>query len=299
MSNDSFQDTLFEDPIGLRFRHAREKARWSVESVAQQIKLPVSVLEAIEREDWARLGAPIFVRSYVGSYAKILGLPATLADDVVRGKPVPQLVSIGSSTPERRVDRGLMNLAYLVLTLIVLGAVVWLAMYFQSPRSSAEALPLDAPAAYAESQESETSGAMDAAATEGFAELAAPADAPLQSPGAETVPPATPAPAQALAAGSAPATPASSHDDIVLRFRGQSWVDIVDRRGTHLERGLVDAGTERRFTAEQLAQVTLGDAGAVDVSRAGVALDMAPYRDANVARFTVSSEGRIGPSTAD
>ena len=43
MTIESFQDTLFEDPVGLRFRHAREKARWSLESVAQQLKLPVAV----------------------------------------------------------------------------------------------------------------------------------------------------------------------------------------------------------------------------------------------------------------
>jgi cytoskeleton protein RodZ len=88
MNNDTFQDSPVRDPIGLRFRHCREKQRMSLESVAQQLKLPVAILEAIEREDWARLGAPIFVRSYVGSYAKFLGLPSTLADDVVRGKPV-------------------------------------------------------------------------------------------------------------------------------------------------------------------------------------------------------------------
>ena len=67
---------------------------------ARELKLPVSVLDAIEREDWARLGAPIFVRSYVGSYAKLLGLPASLADEVVKGKPAPQLVSI-AGTPVR------------------------------------------------------------------------------------------------------------------------------------------------------------------------------------------------------
>ena len=146
MTIESFQDTLFEDPVGLRFRHAREKARWSLESVAQQLKLPVAVLEAIEKEDWARLGAPIFARSYIGSYAKILGLPATLADDVVRGKPAPQLVSIGTGTPVRQpVGRGGMNLAYLAMTILIVGTVVLLAMYFQSPRRSAEVLPLDPP----------------------------------------------------------------------------------------------------------------------------------------------------------
>lgn len=149
MTIESFQDTLFEDPIGLRFRHAREKARLSQENVAQSLKLPVAVLDAIEREDWARLGAPIFVRSYVGSYAKLLGLPATLADEVVRGKPAPTLHTVGSAPSSRRaMDRSLTNLGYLAMTVAIVGAVVMLALYFQKPRGTAENLPLDPPPSY-------------------------------------------------------------------------------------------------------------------------------------------------------
>jgi cytoskeleton protein RodZ len=138
MSIESFQDSLFEDPIGLRFRHAREKARWTLEAVAQQLKLPVAVLDAIEREDWARLGAPIFVRSYVGSYARLLGLPATLADEVVRGKPTPPLVSIVATPPARSGLAG-PAMGYLVVSLLVVAAVVAAAMYYQSPRRLAGA----------------------------------------------------------------------------------------------------------------------------------------------------------------
>jgi cytoskeleton protein RodZ len=151
MSIESFQDSLFEDPIGLRFRHAREKARWTLEAVAQQLKLPVAVLDAIEREDWARLGAPIFVRSYVGSYARLLGLPATLADEVVRGKPTPPLVSI-VATPRARSGLAGPAMGYLVVSLLVVAAVVAAAMYYQSPRRlaggpGAENAPISTPAA--------------------------------------------------------------------------------------------------------------------------------------------------------
>ncbi len=284
MTIESFQDTLFEDPVGLRFRHAREKARSSLESVAQQLKLPVAVIEAIEREDWARLGAPIFARSYIGSYAKLLGLPASLADDVVRGKPTPQLVSIGSGAPARRtVGRGVMNLAYLAMTILIVGSVVMLAVYFQSPRRSAEVLPLDPPS-------------VDAGST---------AVEPKSNPvgggviAGTAVVPMEPAPVMA-----SPITPPSigvapSSNEIVLRFRGESWVEIVDQAGTQIERGLVPAGTERHFAAGQVAHVTLGDAKAVDVELDSAPLDLTPYSEANVARFTVSSEGKIFPVAAN
>ena len=284
MTIESFQDTLFEDPVGLRFRHAREKARWSLESVAQQLKLPVAVLEAIEKEDWARLGAPIFARSYIGSYAKLLGLPATLADDVVRGKPAPQLVSIGTGTPVRQpVGRGGMNLAYLAMTILIVGTVVLLAMYFQSPKRSAEVLPLDPPS-------------ISVAA-------AVPVPQPSQTAGDANAPiAATPMPEGSVVASSdssSPAEPALSSKDLVLRFRGESWVDVVDQAGAPIERGLVAAGTEHRFAPGRVAHVTLGDARAVDVDLGSVALDLAPYSEANVARFTVSSEGKVYPVAAN
>ena len=141
-----FQESLFADPLGLRFRHMREKARWSVESVAQQLKLPTSVINAIEREDWARLGAPIYIRSYVGSYARLLGLPPELAEDIIRDKPTPQLIYNGSNSGARRaLDRGIRNIAYLVMTVVIVGSVVMLVMHFQAPSGVAQVLPLDTP----------------------------------------------------------------------------------------------------------------------------------------------------------
>ena len=282
MTIESFQDTLFEDPIGLRFRHAREKARWSLESVAQQLKLPVAVLDAIEREDWAKLGAPIFVRSYVGSYAKLLGLPASLADEVVRGKPVPPLVSIGGTpTAKPGLSRHASGIGYLLLTIAVVAGLVALAMYYQSPRrSDAEVMPLDN--------------------SDAFATIApeAPA-APAATAPAQALPPAQPQD-QALATQSVAIAPASASssapvadEEVRMRFRGESWIDVVDLSGAHIERGVVPAGSELHYPKGQLAQVTLGDADAVEVSLAGSPLNLAPFRDAKVARFTVSSDGRI------
>src|SRR6478752_2120357 len=202
MSNETFQDSLFEDPLGLKFRHCREKQRMSLESVAQQIKLPVAVLEAIEREDWSRLGAPIFVRSYVGSYAKFLGLPATLADDVVRGKPVPALVHVGAPPVRRSFDRSVMSLAYVAMTVVILGSVVALAMYYQGPRRSAEVLPPDATATYAGSE-------------------ALPQPAAAQAPvTASLAPPLDLAAATATAPVPAAAAPVPGVAEVVLHFRG-------------------------------------------------------------------------------
>ena len=286
MNNDTFQDSLFEDPLGLRFRHCREKQRLSLESVAQQLKLPVAILEAIEREDWSRLGAPIFVRSYVGSYAKFLGMPASLADEVVRGKPVPQLAAVGAPPARRAYDRSVMSLAYVAMTVVILGSVVALAMYYQGPRRNAEVLPPEATATYAGSEVLPAPGAAPEPVTASLAPpLGAVADAAAAAAG--------------VAPTAAPGAAGAPQAEILLKFRGESWVDIVDRNGAHIERGLVPAGAERRYAGGSVAEVTLGDSTAVDVSSGGVLVDLAPFREAKVAHFTVSSEGRIGSSATD
>jgi cytoskeleton protein RodZ len=73
-------------------------------------------------------------------------------------------------------------------------------------------------------------------------------------------------------------------------------VDVVDAQGSRIERGLVEAGAERRYAAGQVARITLGNSEAVDVSFGGKSLDLTPYRSANVARFTVSSAGEPSPA---
>ena len=268
MSIESFQETLFEDPLGLRFRHAREKLRWSAESVAQQTKLPLAVIEAIEREDWARLGAPIYVRSYVNSYARLLGLPAGLADDIVRQQPAPALkVEVGSSRGRGVFDSGLRNIGYLAMTAAILGVAFMLAARFNQSSD-----PAATPVADTET-------------------LAAPANAaPVSQPQQVEV---AASPVMASLAPTLPTSNAAS--DLVLRFQRDSWVDFVAADGRRIERGMVPAGSERHFKPGEVARITLGDATSVSVDFAGRNVDLAPYREANVARFAVSSTGEPAP----
>jgi cytoskeleton protein RodZ len=112
-------------------------------------------------------------------------------------------------------------------------------------------------------------------------------------------------PAEAAQPGSVAATPAAAiaapaaNAEIMLHFIGDSWVDIVDRQGAHIERGVVPAGAVRKFASSELAEVTLGDSTVVEVSSGGAVVDLRPFREAKVAHFTVSSEGRIGASGSD
>jgi cytoskeleton protein RodZ len=277
MTQDSFQQTLFADPLGLRLRHAREGKQWSREAVAQQLKLPLAVVEAIEKEDWERLGAPIYARSYLQSYVRLLGLPASLVDEGIRLAPAaPPLVAMGGVPAGKRLmDRSLLNLGYLAITAAIVGSVVMLAMHFQSPARDADAV---ARAATASTPVATTP------TTQAPEPAAAPARAPVMASMTPAIaPPATVAPTPAV------------DGEVVLVFRGESWVEIIDASGQRVEAGLVAAGSERRLAPGQVGRVTIGNADAVEVRQAGQAVDLTAFRQANVARFAVSSEGSLTP----
>ncbi len=288
MSLDSFQDSLFEDPIGNRFRNSREKLRWSKESVAQQLKLPLSIIDAIEAENWGRLGAPIYIRSYVGSYAKILGMSPDVVDEVIRSQPssTPPLVNNGSPAARggRSFDRGVLKLGSVVMTGVIVSLVVILATHLQSRSPAADIVPLDPPA---------TAGVVAPMSPTAPSAQALPATQPSASVESAQNRAAAQAPVMASLTPSLP-TDASGHpDDLVLNFRGESWVDVVNAAGQHTERGLLPAGTQRRFARGEIARITVGNAEAVEASQGGQTVDLSPFREANVARFAVSSEGKV------
>lgn len=97
----------------------------------------------------------------------------------------------------------------------------------------------------------------------------------------------------------APSMPATStqtsSSELVLHFRRQSWVEVINATGQHLEQALIPAGDERRYTINSTSRVVLGDADAVEARLNGRLLNLAPYRAANTARFTISSTPPISP----
>jgi cytoskeleton protein RodZ len=283
MSSESTQDVLFQDPIGLRLRLAREKAGLSVEQVGQQLRLPVAIVQAMERDDWQRLGAPIYVRSYLGSYLRLVGLPAAMAESAVAEEPAPKLVTLGTGSRVRHaLDHSVRNVVYLVMTAVLVIPVVLVARHYQSS-GTAEVLTL------------EPEGSIIPAP----AVSANPAPVPQQPAEALPAPAAVvetadPSPVMASMAPFQKSEAAST--GLLLRFKGESWIETVDATGARVERGLVSSGSERRYAAGQVARITLGNADVVEVSFAGESVDLAPYRAANVARFAVSSSGEPAPA---
>jgi len=62
--------------VGERLRHAREQAGLTLSDVAARTKIQRWILEDIERDDLSRVPGGVFVRGYLTSFARVVGIDA-------------------------------------------------------------------------------------------------------------------------------------------------------------------------------------------------------------------------------
>ena len=248
---------------GERLKKAREAGGINLLEVSARLRLPVHVLETLEKGDWDRLGPPVFVRGQARSYARMLGI---CLDDEALPSPftttqIPTLVSHAHVPRYRFVAENLARRAVYVVMTAALVVPVWLA----------------------------TRGNGDAAPPVASLDLA-PSQAAALLPEARTAMVASIAPLTAPAPTAAPTAP------IDIQFTGDSWVQLFGGDGSVVEKGLLRAGERRSLEPSAVSRLVLGNASAVQVRVNGQPVDLAPFTRANVARFTLSSDGSLAPS---
>ena len=259
---------------GEQLRKAREAVGLSLDEVAGQLRMPVQVVAALEAEQWSRLGAPVFVRGQLRSYARLLKVDLGGLLEQARIAPVepPKLVSHTHTPRLKRVAENIGRRAVYVVITAVLAVPVWYVISGNSNSAPPSTASLDVVPA-------QVAGAQPAA----------PVQAPAHAPSTDNGPYiASMAPMARPAAAPAPST-------LTLNFKGDSWVDITAPDGATVEKALVRAGESRSFAAGQVGRMVLGNAAEVEVQQAAGNVDLGPYKRGNVARFTVSSDGSVAP----
>lgn len=259
-----------EKGCGIRLRQARLAAGLSEEDVASRLKMPVRVVRSLENEDWSRLGAPVFVRGQLRSYSRLLGLSTDSTIESAGVGPVqpPTLVTHNFIPRHKRLLEQFTHRAIYIVMTVSLVVPVWLATSPQRTPSPATVESLDAPTRMEPAFERTNIASRSTRQTERTPLMAS--IAPL---------PSRPAAAPALS----------------LRLSGDSWVQVIASDGRILEEGLLPAGETRSYANGAVARIVLGNAAMVEVERSGELVDLAPYLHANVARFTVSSDGSLAP----
>lgn len=273
---------------GAMLRRAREQQGMTVAQAASRLKVPTRVVSALEEGDWARLGAPVFVRGHLRSYAKLLGVDVAAYLDQASLQAV-RPVELVSHTHTPRYQRVLESTArravYVVITVCFFAVPMWL--LFSNNGAGTRALKT---ASLDVIPKAEVAGQP---ATKPASEERPMTPPPASSAAYDDNGPITASMAPRLNRAAEPVEPQTSA--LHLSFSGDSWVEIEDPEGHMIERGLLKSGDERAFSAGQVGWIKLGNATAVQVQHDGSTVDLTPYQRANVARFAVSSDGSLAP----
>jgi cytoskeletal protein RodZ len=174
--------------FGAKLRQARERRGLSLRQIANATKISVAALEALERNEWARLPGGIFSRAFVRAYALEVGLdPEETTQEFVAQFPRDSLTAGRSASIERdenQVIESDRRMAVTALWLVVLSIPIAGIVLYLSTASIGPDRPDPLGPAAAEPLATGTTAA-DAEVPAGAGEPVAPAagDAPADPPG--------------------------------------------------------------------------------------------------------------------
>jgi cytoskeleton protein RodZ len=219
--------------LGEDLRAAREARNLTLSDISERIHIRTIYLQSLEAEDWGAIDAPVYVRGFLRTYARFLGLDPE--ESVARfNAALP--VGAGASAPPSAVSSSLR-------TAPRRGPSIWLLL------GAAVAAVLVLFVAYnfiKLQQDQGTGGSVEQAAAPAGSPSAAPSSLPA-------APQAAPHP-----------TPLAGANGLGVRFVARSWVH-VDVDGAVAMDGIYPAGTEKVFHGKE-ATVRVGNAAGVQLT---------------------------------
>ncbi|MBU6421416.1 MAG: DUF4115 domain-containing protein [Gammaproteobacteria bacterium] len=306
--------------LGGELRAAREARHLALHKVAQEMHVGDDIIQQLEQDDYAALGAPIFVHGHLRNYARLLGLDPdeVLAKyDQAAGRLAPPPLVTQQSDPMGRFTRrvGLPAFSGVVIIVLLVLAVVWWRHRAPTPELSAS-VQLGTTAPVQPSQ-----AAVSAGPAAGVP-LSAPENAEVQSTlPTETaqpprlVQPETSAPVvahrQTVPVPPQHAVKAGATQVYSLTEKGvapsllvhakfsvhqASWIEVYDAAGKRLYYSEAPSGADVEISGAGPLQVFLGNAPGVSVEYNGTAFNAAPFirPDNNTARFTLGGSAGSG-----
>ena len=233
--------------VGERLRQAREQAGLSLSEVAARTKIQRWILEDIERDDLSRVPGGVFVRGYLTSFARVVGIDADpLWADY---RAATQTLEPAVLVERRSVPIVSRWTVVRVIGIVLIAAVMWM----NAPRRTHDNVAADTPPA--------------APKTAPKAALKAPTPAPAPAPEIVPVAATTGSTAQpVIPVGDAhPIAPTAAALVVQIHAKGECWID-ASADGEQKAYRLLTAGEELRLEGAKEIRMLVGDAAAVTYS---------------------------------
>lgn len=259
---------LFGMPIpsgespGRSLREARETRGLTIADVVNSIKFSSRQIEAVERNDFARLPGATFVRGLIRSYAKLLQLDphpllAMMDREIVQADTQIHLPKdTGAALPQPGDRRS--YLPHLALLLTLLAMIVAVATYFDWPGGSGK---------------SKSPSAVGVPAAQ------------------QTVPYVVQPPATQVELGQPdpPRTPVPGPDfrQLIFVFEEKSWVEVKDATQRVIFAQNNEAGTRQVVNGKPPFSLVIGNASHVQLQFEDQQVDLRPHTKVDVARLTL------------
>ncbi|HEX7484853.1 MAG TPA: RodZ domain-containing protein [Vicinamibacterales bacterium] len=270
-----------DDPtreFGAYLREARERAGISLRAIAASTKISVPTLEALERNDVARLPGGIFVRAFVRAYAKEVGLdPAEAIRRFVARFPdasVEESPATYEANPEKIVVDGEPTAGRLWRTVLWILPIVLVIVYFGFGGRLSWWRNAAQPAVPRTEQPAEQPPPAPAAPV-----LTTPASIPSPEPSSAPANAGSGGPGVAVPAATTPlltgerptqagdttgAAAGAGRFQLTLAPRGRCWV-TVRSNGKVVFSGTMNVGDRRDLILDGNVSLTLGNAGVMGV----------------------------------
>jgi cytoskeleton protein RodZ len=265
---------------GQLLREARLAKDLTIASLAGQLRVSVSRLEALEADQTNELHGAAYTRSLALSVCRTLGIDA---GPVLQRLPAPDDSALGAvgpglNAPFREGPRRLRG-----------DALGWLAR----PIVWGPALFLAASAVvWWWPQEGPLPGVTTVAVTPLPTVVPAPVPPPA-TPSGDTSVPATaapPAPSVETVHAAPPPSAVAAPDlsrPLQLRATAESWIEVLDARGTVLLSRILQPGEQVGVVGVMPLKLTIGNAASTTVQWQGQPVDLASHTRDNVARLEV------------
>ncbi|MBJ90735.1 MAG: hypothetical protein CMO98_12855 [Woeseia sp.] len=237
---------------GERLHVARKAKDIPIEKIAQELNLDEEKVRALETNEFALLGAPVFAKGHLRNYAKLVDID--VKDIMTDYYKLDRAAGLPPVVGERRRVHLDIDPLYLIIGAIGILFIIVMAYWFFS-RGMAEDDVSTVPPATNERFIPDPMRGAESVNNERTVNESTVVEFPEDN--------------AALIEEDAPTISATPQIEIELSYIGDCWTEISDNAGRRLFYDLGQSGRVVKVSGDAPVQVFLGDARAVDITVAG------------------------------